>query len=266
MVSTRAYVGHSKAINSVLKSTPSIDRCRAHKIKEHVCHLYSASDDRSIRVWDLYDGRQCACVTPPGLREATFRCLGQSERHLFAGTTAASVMVFSKHNFCERKDVHMCNMPKADKTYCLQATLKLPKVKLASGNLPSVNCIATATNHEVLEPYTLLWAADSAGYITVWKVDTEEGIDFLPTKSWCAHQGQVNGMQTCTNHMVTIGDDGHVLVTSLWKFVRVKKFDINTQCLEDLLFTERPNIRRKLKSLGYFEPQAMAMVSFHPLI
>ena len=68
-------------------------------------------------------------------------------------------------------------------------------------------------------------------------------------------------MQTCANHMVTIGDDGQVLVTSLWKFARVKKFDINTQCLEDMLFTERPNIRRKLKSLGYFEPQAMALVS-----
>ena len=33
-------------------------------------------------------------VAPAGLREATFRCLGQSDRHLFAGTTAASVMVF----------------------------------------------------------------------------------------------------------------------------------------------------------------------------
>ena len=72
-------------------------------------------------------------VAPAGLREATFRCLGQSDRHLFAGTTGASVMVFSKQNECDRTDIHLCHMPNADKTYCLQSTLKLPKVSNGHG-------------------------------------------------------------------------------------------------------------------------------------
>ena len=37
-------------------------------------------------------------------------------------------MVFSKQNECDRTDIHLCHMPHADKTYCLQSTLKLPKV------------------------------------------------------------------------------------------------------------------------------------------
>ena len=117
-----------QAINAVAAATPSVDRCRAHKILGHVCYLYSAAEDRTLRVWDLYEGRLVATVrellggartlipsclaqptpklilihsappspdpfsssvvqvAPAGLREATFRCLGQSDRHLFAGT------------------------------------------------------------------------------------------------------------------------------------------------------------------------------------
>ena len=153
-----------QAINAVAAATPSVDRCRAHKILGHVCYLYSAAEDRTLRVWDLYEGRLVATVrelpggarpptsqrssprvssvpfslslvqvAPAGLREATFRCLGQSDRHLFAGTTGASVMVFSKQNECDRTDIHLCHMPNADKTYCLQSTLKLPKVRNGHG-------------------------------------------------------------------------------------------------------------------------------------
>jgi hypothetical protein len=111
-----------QAINAVAAATPSVDRCRAHKILGHVCYLYSAAEDRTLRVWDLYEGRLVATVrelpggartlisqrssprvstvpfssflvkvAPAGLREATFRCLGQSDRHLFAGTPYTSL-------------------------------------------------------------------------------------------------------------------------------------------------------------------------------
>ena len=81
-------------------------------------------------------------MAPAGLREATFRCLGQSDRHLFAGTTGASVMVFSKQNECDRTDIHLCHMPNADKTYCLQSTLKLPKVRNGHGGHREHVCCA----------------------------------------------------------------------------------------------------------------------------
>ena len=62
-----------QAINAVAAATPSADRCRAHKILGHVCYLYSAAEDRTLRVWDLYEGRLVATVRelPGGARALT---------------------------------------------------------------------------------------------------------------------------------------------------------------------------------------------------
>lgn len=187
------------------------------------------------------------------------------------------------------------------------------QVKLPSGNQPAVNCVATATNRAASPPYSLLWAGDTAGYITVWRVDAFEvrvlpsppyyssagrrcccretrlrgcvflfshlsipsflrtalpqGIDFVPTRSWQAHGAAINGMLTCEHHMVTISDDGYVLVSGLWKFAPVKRFDMTAACIEEGLLTTRSSVRRRLKSAGYFAPQVLycpARLASHP--
>ena len=51
-------------------------------------------------------------------------------------------------------------------------------------------------------------------------------------------------------HIITIADDGYILITTLWKFTKIKKFDINKWCIEKQLYGERPHISRKLKSLA----------------
>lgn len=51
-------------------------------------------------------------------------------------------------------------------------------------------------------------------------------------------------------HMLTIGDDGHLLVTTLWKLNKIKYFDINHWCVQKNLYTEKNHILRKLKSIA----------------
>ena len=46
---------------------------------------------RTLRVWDMVDGKLQHTVAPPTLRECTVRALAQSDRHLFAGSSGATV-------------------------------------------------------------------------------------------------------------------------------------------------------------------------------
>jgi hypothetical protein len=73
----------------------------------------------------MFEGHQFAMIDSPAIREASFTCLAQSKRHLFAGTTASTIMVFSKKDVCEREDMHMCKMPKSVKRYCTQVFIHI---------------------------------------------------------------------------------------------------------------------------------------------
>jgi hypothetical protein len=136
--------------------------------------------------------------------------------------------------------------------------------------------------------YTHLWAGDSHGQITVWHIP-EEGLWFAPAKSWRAHyyeagstqpeiqQSQsgpsssattsgvkninsnsttsqtsaIRAMSSTYRHMISIGDDGFIILTDLITFDEIKRLDVSTYCVEKQLFSEKchPHIRRKLKSL-----------------
>ena len=110
--------------------------------------------------------------------------MSQSERHLFVGTSQATIAVFSKYPVCEREDVHACNIPGRDKSFCMQVTLHLPPVFMDSGAPSSVyGLMCTGYNHS----FTHLWAGDSAGQLTIWKVP-DEGIFFEPVRSILAHR------------------------------------------------------------------------------
>jgi len=77
-------------------------------------------------------------VSPTSLRRQTLTCVTQSGRHLFLGSSQATVGVFTMFEECEREDVHSCSTPGASKMYCLQITLKLPPLLMSSGQPPSV--------------------------------------------------------------------------------------------------------------------------------
>ena len=102
---------HSKGITDMLPSLPSVGPCPQHGVAGHTCFLYTASEDRSIRVWNIDTYRPYRAIVPPSLRRSSFTCISQSGRHLFAGTSAACVLVFTKFEECERDDVHACSTP-----------------------------------------------------------------------------------------------------------------------------------------------------------
>ena len=130
---------HSRTIRQIIFSLPSVGPCQIHGIDNHVCVFYTASEDRSIKAYNLLSFKPVASVTNPTLRSSTIQALTQSDRHLFAGTTSGTVLVLSKYNTCEREDIHACNTPGAIKSYCLQQTLCLPVMYMKSLN----NCICT---------------------------------------------------------------------------------------------------------------------------
>ena len=174
----------------------------------------------------------------------------QSGRHIFAGTSAAQVCVMTKFDQCERDDVHGCNTPGADKSYCLQVTLKLPPLLMTSGQPPAVTAMK-CTGYDYT--FTHLWAADATGQLTVWFVP-DYGIEFQPAKTWKGHKGSVNALASTWKHMVTVGDDGILLLYELDTLVLVRRLDVQEWCnFRNLL--PRPDIPRRMKSICIQEDQ-----------
>jgi len=189
-------------------------------------------------------------VTPTSLRRQTLTCIAQSGRHLFAGSSQATISVFTMFDECERDDVHACSTPGASKLYCLQITLKLPPLLMSSGMPPAVTALQCSGYSY---SFTHLWAADSTGQLTVWFVP-EYGLEFQPAKTWKAHAGSINAMASTWKHMITVGDDGMLLVYELDTLALIRRLDVQEWCIYRNLLT-RPDIPRRLKCLSIQEDQ-----------
>jgi hypothetical protein len=116
-----------------------------------------------------------------------------------------------------------------------------------------VNHLICSTNgtSEGSREVSLLWSADNAGYLTVWYLPGLVGIEFTPVRSWKAHIGSINGMVKTNLHVITIGDDGYVVITTLNKFSKIKRLNINTFCVErNIYIGDDSYILRKLKCLA----------------
>lgn len=82
---------HSKSVNDLFFSLPSVGPCVHHGISNHVCWFFTASEDRSVKVWNLSKLHCMRSISADALRSASFTRLAMSDRHVFAGTTTASV-------------------------------------------------------------------------------------------------------------------------------------------------------------------------------
>ena len=58
------------------------------------------NSSRTLHVWDAVDGKVRNVLSPPTLREYSFTSIAQSARHLFLGTTGASVSKHYSNFFC----------------------------------------------------------------------------------------------------------------------------------------------------------------------
>eukprot|EP01031_Cornospumella_fuschlensis_P029899 gene29899-36104_t len=207
---------HSKSVQDYICAIPSDGPCPSHGITDHVCYFFSCSEDRSAKVWSTSKQQCIRTISSDALRAATFTRLAVSNRHIFVGTTAASIAVFSAHAICERDDVHLCNVANHDPTYCLQITLKLPKNLLVSGNLPWITGLLCP---KIGPEFPNLWAADASGQLTIWYVP-REGLEFTPAYTVKAHYSAINDLQKTWRHVISIGDDGLVVLHDIIGFYR----------------------------------------------
>lgn len=233
---------HSRAVNHLITGLPSVGICEMHGIEGHICTMYTASEDRTIKLWNFVKLKAIRSISAKALRTTTFTRLAQSDRHLFAGTTSAMVAVFCKHNHCERDDVHTCYIPDKDQSYCLQLTLKLPPISMDSGAAATVTGLLCV---EMSGVWSHLWAGDSTGQLTIWYVP-EEGLGFMPAHTVKAHYGAINNVVRTYKHAITISDDGFVIFFDLARFDRVRSIDIGFWSNYRQLIA-RPDIERRIK-------------------
>jgi WD40 repeat protein len=266
---SRTVWEHSRFIRGMLMAEPSEGYCKLHGVENHVCEFYTASEDRRIIVWDQQSSNPIRSIESKTIRHHSFISLGQTRRHLIAGTSDASLFVFSKLDECERSDVHACSTPGAKKVGCLQVALRLPNsIQTSSGAPPMVLSILTCRTdknyvygdiddydpdnpHEGKDPNYAnmrLYAGDITGQLTVWAVPEFYGLDYLPVLTKKMHDGPISVIERTTNHVVTLGDDGIIIlldISSLWK---VRKMDLLAAAAHRG-FSESPRVKRKLKSI-----------------
>jgi len=198
-------------------------------------------------MWNITTCQPVRSYTSKSLRQAVITCVAQSPRHIIAGTSDASVVLFTKEDVCERVDIHQCNTPGASKLGCLQVTLRLSEagsMRTQSGDMPIVKAVLCTGLHG---GFSHIWAADSVGQISVWK-NTKKGLDFKALLYWRAHNTCINDMVATAKHIITISDDGYCIIHDIVRFVSVRCIHMVTWCLEKEL-VDKPQIPRRLKCM-----------------
>lgn len=261
---------HSRCIRGLLFSDPVGEGvfCKNHGIENHICEYYTVSEDRKIIVWDQSTSNPIRAFESKALRHHTFTSLSQTTRHLIVGTTDASIFIFTKHNHCERDDVHGCSTPNSKKYGCLQVALRLPPQIVSVANLPpeviSLCTCKTDVNY-VYPDYDYnylpvggeddpnyknlrLYAGDNTGQLTVWTVPEFYGIDYRPVMTKKIHDGPVNKITNTNNYLVTLGDDGIILFFLLESMTKMKSLDVLKWAIKAGV-AEAPHVKRKIKSV-----------------
>jgi WD40 repeat protein len=257
---------HSRSIRGMLLASPSIGHCKAHGIENHVCEFYTAAEDRRIIVWDQQDNIPLRTIESKTIRHASYVSLGQTSRHLIAGTSDASLFVFSKYDVCERDDVHGCSTEGSKKRGCLQVALRIPPhIQTTSGAPPlivSLLCCHTdpdfkypvdheAESHELINFANLrLYAGDSTGQLTVWSIPEFVGIDYRPFKTRKLHVGCINAIANTKRNLITLGDDGIANLVDLPSLLLVKRIRlVEMSGYAGCLLADSERVKRKIKSI-----------------
>lgn len=163
------------------------------------------------------------------------------------------MLIYSRYNNCERDDVHKCGVPNAlehDTSFCLQVTLRLPEMRDASGNNPGIATLLCVGPYQSKE---LLWAGDSTGRLTIWRVP-EVGVDYAPAKSWKPHKAAIQCMVHTTSHVITAGDDGCIVLHDMLTLVKMRRIDIREWAVKRQLIAEEfAEIPRMIKCMHVVE-------------
>lgn len=149
---------------------------------------------------------------------------------------------------CERHDIHGCNTPGAARTGCLQITLRLSEKgghRAQSGEMPTVNAVlCTGLNHG----FDYVVAADSVGQMSVWENPQQEGLGFHAVTYWKAHRLAINDMVATARHLLTVSDDGYLVMHDIVTFASIRAIHVVQWTLDKGLIT-KPEIPRRIKCI-----------------
>lgn len=97
---------------------------------------------------------------------------------------------------------------------------------------------------------TEIWAADSIGRLTLWKVP-ETGYDYAPIRSWQAHHEQsINCLKNTWKHAITAGDDGFIMLHDLISYERIRALDLTFVAVDYGLIYRSNNVTRRIKTMS----------------
>jgi len=105
-----------------------------NKVINDACHfsggasqstLFTACDDRTVKVWDLVSNCQLThTIQPFDPHSGTPRAVAVSSHWLFCGSSNGQIYVYPTAQVCKRLDRHPCMLPPGPVPYCLQAVLR----------------------------------------------------------------------------------------------------------------------------------------------
>lgn len=94
---------HSRRVTAIVFGEKSVGNCATHGIADHICTMYTASEDRcakryygykscrSIRVWDLEKYIPIKNIPSKMVKRYTILSMCISNRHVMAGTSGGTV-------------------------------------------------------------------------------------------------------------------------------------------------------------------------------
>ena len=111
-------LGRSRSAAICIIPTPGT--CSMHGVVNHVCLLYTASDDRDVLIWDTVSRKRLGRIQPPNKTCGTMRKMAISDRHLFVGSSNGIIYIYPFEKTCERPDRHECSLAAGPVRFCLQ--------------------------------------------------------------------------------------------------------------------------------------------------
>ena len=260
---------HSRRITEILFEKASVGNCELHE--DHVCRMYTVSEDRMVVVWDTNKNCPVKSIKPRLLKDNILNSITMNDRHFFCGTSGGTIQVYSKQNVCEREDIHNCLVAVKeevdltdeigkvrnpalddgiDRRWCLQLTLRIPNTKDFADNTPTVNVVLCCGPNKSID---MLHCADSTGRHTIWKVP-DTGLDFVPIKTHTPHTRSINVMKATDTHLITASDDGTIVFMDLIQLTQIRRIGVLKWALDKELITDNStDIPREIKCMHLHE-------------
>jgi WD40 repeat protein len=212
---------HSGWVNCVCPSAQTPGTCAMHGVVNHVCLLYTASDDRQVLVWDSVTRKRLGKIEPPNKQCGTMRSMALSDRHLFIGSSNGVIYIYPFEKTCERPDRHECSLATGPKRFCLQTQLR-------HGD-KAITVLKIGGKHHVMEK---LFSGSLDGTIAVFQLEPE-GYEFECINVFDSHKSAITSISCSWSHMYSGSDDGTIRVWCLTTFAiqRVLHCGNRVKCL-----------------------------------